>query len=152
MKRLEHDFVCRVYGQDLSREIAGQFGQFKPHLVEFAFVLITVGFRFRGLVEVYDARIPSRDLDTLVAQACHPLPNLIYMVVRFLVPHELSEENGWAFHLRDAVLRGWNSRAETLAWRALCSCPELISCRSGCSGAEHGTARRLPNAIIQSSS
>ena len=92
-ERFEHDLVGRMHRQYLTCQEATQLARLKTHCFELAPILITIGFGLRRFVEVDDARIPGRDLDTFVPQTGNPFSDVADAVVRLLVPHELCEEN-----------------------------------------------------------
>src|SRR3954469_14712550 len=75
----------------------GELGDRQPVPSGNAGDLVAISLGIGRLLQIEQARIPGRNLHTLVTERRCPLADRVKRVERSRIPCELRQENGWAF-------------------------------------------------------
>jgi hypothetical protein len=82
----------------LPLQMGGELGQLEAEAVQHTQQLIAIGLALSGLLQVEEPFIPTRDLDTLEAQAGGPSGYVFQVVEGFLISGKLGQEDCRPLH------------------------------------------------------
>jgi hypothetical protein len=93
-KAVERRVVGGVHGHQLALQVGRQLRHLEASLGQGALDLVAVGLALRGLLEIEQAAIPTRDLQPLEAERRGPVGDRRQAVERRSVAGELGEKDG----------------------------------------------------------
>ena len=96
-KAVKARVVGRVHRHQLALQMGGQLGDLQPVASQNALYLLAIGFALRRLLQVKQARVPTRNLHPLVAQTRRPGGNRIQRIEGRGIPRKLGQKNSRSF-------------------------------------------------------